>query len=122
MAVDKELVNKTIETLKGIIDEIKGNEKWTIKTVIDLGQEVVKRVEKLSFVTTLPSEDKLDLAVQVLDSLVKLPFYLEVFDGPLFPWSRWQCLSLHERTIDPGNGHRVRSLQEYPSACLKPQP
>lgn len=82
--VPDELVEKCLSVIDSVADGIKGTGKWTIKTVIDLGQEIVKEVEKLSFAISLSSDEKIDLAVAVLDKKVKLPFYLEIFDGPVF--------------------------------------
>jgi hypothetical protein len=52
------------------------------RVVLDVLEEVVNLVEKFNKdVDSLSSKDKLELAVDFLDDIIKFPFYIEWADG-----------------------------------------
>lgn len=84
MPVNQEMLEKVKVALNEIAEKIKNITAWTPRSTIQLITEVVKEVEKLSVVLPMSSSDKLDLAAKVADDYIKLPFYVELFDRPIF--------------------------------------
>lgn len=53
-----------------------------LKDVVSVLERIVELVEKFSKdISYLSGKDKLDLATEFIDDLVRLPFYAEWFDG-----------------------------------------